>query len=82
LNAPYELIYNLEPDCRELFRVINMNDLMDKAVCCAKAAGRMLAVAAGGENPDIEPVIAKPLAMAALTETYKTICADHMAMVR
>ena len=34
----------------------------------------MLAVACGGEKPDLEPAIAKPLSMAALTETYKSAC--------
>lgn len=73
-SAPYDLIHGLEPYCRELFSVMALHDLMDQAVACAKAAGRMLAVAAGGEAPEIEPVIAKPLAMAAITETYRTMC--------
>lgn len=73
-SAPYDLIHGLEPVAQELFRVIGLHDLMDQSVACAKAAGRMLAVAAGGENPEIEPVIAKPLAMAAMTETYRTVC--------
>lgn len=73
-KAPHELIAALHPVCTEFFRVICLNDLVDQAVACAKAAGRMLAVAAGGEEPEIEPVIAKPLAMAAMTETYRTIC--------
>lgn len=75
-SAPYDLIFGLWPSCRELFRVINMQDLMEQSVASAKAAGRMLAVAAGGDVPDIEPVIAKPLAMSAMTETYKTVCRD------
>jgi hypothetical protein len=49
-----------------------MPDLREQAVACAKAAGRMIAVASVGDEPDIAPVIAKPLAMAAITETYKT----------
>jgi hypothetical protein len=73
-SAPYDLINGLEPSCQRFFRAIDLPDLMDQAVACAKAAGRMLAVAAGGEAPEIEPVIAKPLAMAAITETYRTIC--------
>lgn len=76
-GAPYDLINSLSPVCHEFFMVINMKDLMDQAVACAKAAGRMLAVAAGGEMPEIEPVIAKPLAMAAMTETYKTVCTQE-----
>ncbi len=75
-SAPYDLITALEPSCREFFAAIQLHDLMDQAVACAKAAGRMLAVASGGEMPEIEPVIAKPLAMAAMTETYKTVCKE------
>lgn len=73
-SAPYDLIGGLEPDCDEFFAVLSLADDVDRAVACAKAAGRMLAVAAGGTAPEIEPVIAKPLAMAAITETYKTVC--------
>jgi hypothetical protein len=73
-SAPYDLIDSLTPACNGFFRAIDLPDLMDQAVAVAKAAGRMLAVAAGGEVPEIEPVIAKPLAMAAITETYRTIC--------
>lgn len=75
-SAPYDLIHSLEPACREFFRVMKMGNLMDQSVACAKAAGRMLAVAAGGEEPDLEPVIAKPLAMAAMTDTYRTVCGE------
>jgi hypothetical protein len=76
-SAPYELIASLEPICRDFFKVINLHGWTDQAVACAKAAGRMLALASGGERPEIEPVIAKPLAMAAMTETYKTVCREY-----
>lgn len=77
VSAPYDLINSLAPSCHEFFQVINLNSHMDQAVACAKAAGRMLAVAAGGEVPEIEPVIAKPLAMAAMTDTYRTVCTQE-----
>lgn len=79
-SAPYELIIALEPECRSLFRALGMHDLFDQSVACAKAAGRMLAVAAGGDTPELEPVIAKPLAMAAMTETYRTVCREEMIL--
>lgn len=79
-NAPYDLIVSLEPSARGFFRIIGMMDLMDQAVACAKAAGRMLAVAAGGDAPELEPVIAKPLAMAAMTETYRSHGATGVAV--
>ncbi len=75
-SAPFDLIHSLEPGCREFFKVMRMTNLIDQAVACAKAAGRMLAVAASGEEPDLEPVIAKPLAMAAMTDTYRTVCGE------
>lgn len=77
VNAPTDLIHGLEPYCQAFFSTIHMSSQYDQAVSCAKAAGRMLAVAAGGEVPEIEPAIAKPLAMAAITETYKYVCMDE-----
>jgi hypothetical protein len=79
-SAPYELIAALEPVCRDFLWLIGLDSLVDHSVACAKAAGRMLALASGGERPEIEPVIAKPLAMAAMTETYKTVCREYAAM--
>ena len=77
VNAPLDLVFGIEPFCQHFFDVVRMNSTYDQAVSCAKAAGRMLAVAAGGELPEIEPAIAKPLAMAAITETYKSVCMKH-----
>lgn len=76
VSAPFDLIFSLWPCCRNFFQVIALHDMVDQAVACAKAAGRMLAVAAGGEHPEIEPIVAKPLAMAAMTDTYKTVCRE------
>lgn len=81
VNAPFELINGLEPVCEGFFKIMNLQCHYDQAVATAKAAGRMLAVASGGENPEVEPAIAKPLAMAAITESYKSICIDQNMMV-
>lgn len=78
LTAPYELITMLEPYCAKFFEAIQMNCVEDQAVACAKAAGRMLAITAGGDMPEIEPVIAKPLALSAMTNTYKVNCMDKL----
>jgi hypothetical protein len=77
VNAPLELIYGIEPFCRSFFDAMRIPNQYEQAVCCAKAAGRMLAVASGGEMPELEPAIAKPLAMSAITETYKSVCMDQ-----
>lgn len=72
-NAPVDLVFQIEPYCTGFFEAMNISDPYDQSVACAKAAGRMLAVAAGGQCPDLEPVIAKPLAIAAMTETYRSV---------
>lgn len=76
INAPVDLVRELEPRCLRFFRAIQLSGSYDQAVSCAKAAGRMIAVAAGGDLPEIEPAIAKPLAMSAITESYKYVCMD------
>ncbi len=76
VNAPVSLIREMEPRCLRFFRAIKLTQPYDQSVSCAKAAGRMIAVASGGELPEIEPAIAKPLAMSAMTETYKHVCLD------
>lgn len=76
INAPMELINGMEPYCKSFFRAIKLDGYFEQSVSCAKAAGRMIAVASGGELPEIEPAIAKPLAMSAMTESYKFVCRD------
>lgn len=79
-NPPTALIRDMEPVAFGFFNAIGMFDLEDQAVACAKAAGRMLAIAAGGKKPELEPAIAKPLAMAAITESYKSVCVEYAFM--
>lgn len=81
VNAPIELIFGIEPYCEAFFDTLGIENDYIQAVCCAKAAGRMIAVASGGEVPEIEPAIAKPLAMAAMTETYKSVCMTHEVVI-
>lgn len=73
-NAPVSLVNSVEEICEGFFDAVQLYDYNDQAVCAAKAAGRMLAVACAGKQPDLEPAIAKPLSMSALTETYKSAC--------
>ena len=79
-NAPTSLVMSISKLCDGFFQAINLHDEHDHAVCAAKAAGRMLAVACAGERPELEPAIAKPLAMAALTESYKSSCVEYAAV--
>lgn len=80
VNAPIKLILGIEPYCNSFFSAINFKNQYAQSVCCAKAAGRMVAVAAGGEVPEIEPAIAKPLAMSAITESYKSVCMQQTSI--
>lgn len=79
-NPPSALIRDMEPVCSGFFKAIEMSELSDQAVASAKAAGRMLAIVAGGKKPELEPAIAKPLAMAAITESYKSVCVEYAFM--
>ena len=76
-NAPTLLVNGVEAVSEGFFNAINMYDYNDHAVCAAKAAGRMLAVGCAGDQPELEPPIGKPLAMAALTESYKSACVEY-----
>ena len=80
VSPPVRLIGEIAPICAEFFEVIYMMDDHDQAVAAAKAAGRMLALACAGEKPDLEPAIGKPLAMAAITESYKSACIEYAAV--
>ncbi len=79
-NPPTALIRDMEPLVSGFFNAIEMYELDDQSVACAKAAGRMLAIAAGGKKPELEPAIAKPLAMSAITESYKSVCVEYAFM--
>lgn len=80
LNPPVDLILGIQPYTAEFFEIIGLHDKYAQSVGCAKAAGRMIAVAAGGEVPEMEPAIAKPLAMSAMTETYKSVCMEYQSV--
>lgn len=70
-DPPIDLVESIHPLCNAFFRALSLLQEDERAVCCAKAAGRMLAVVATGDTPDMPHAIAKPLAMAALMETYR-----------
>lgn len=78
LSAPMDLVSEFEPVCDSFFKAMKLMDRPDQAVAAAKAAGRLLAVTSGGDLPEIEPAITKPLAVSAMTDTYKYICMDKM----
>lgn len=77
LDPPVELIEDIKPMCDSFFKALSMMGAEEQAVSCAKAAGRMLAVVASGDTPDMPHDIAKPLAMAALTESYRGLKAMY-----
>lgn len=72
-EPPSTLISGILPFCESFFRAVRAYDPVFQAVACAKAAGRMLAVASGGELPELSPVISKPLALCSMTDSYHSI---------
>ena len=76
-DPPLELINTIRPMCDSFFQKLSIMTVEEQAVSCAKAAGRMLAVVATGDTPDMPHAIAKPLAMAALVESYRGLKAMY-----
>lgn len=77
ITAPHHLVEELEPYCDDFFSAIQMHHSQDQAIACAKASGRLLAIVSGGEIPEIEPAIVKPLAVAAMSDTYKSVYSEN-----
>ena len=77
-DPPSEIVDSIEPYALVFYEMIGLTTLREQAVASAKGAGRMLAIAAGGDNPEMTPVIAKPLAMAALSEMYKFVFTQEL----
>lgn len=61
-TAPH-LIYSLEPSFAVLSERYNLNDYAVRSVAVSKAAGRMIAVASSGKDPEMEHIVARPLAL-------------------
>lgn len=71
-NINADLIRSMEPLALTVLEELHMPDRTNQAIALAKAAGRMVAVAAAGENPDIEHVVARPLALCAMMGAFRT----------
>ncbi len=71
VDPPVDLIEGTKFVCDAYLDFINVKRPLHRAALIAKAAGRMIAVASGGDLPEIEPALAKPLAMMALFESFK-----------
>ena len=80
-DPPTELIESITPLCRDFFSALNLMNGAEQSVACAKAAGRMLAVVACGDTAELPHAIAKPLAMAALMESYRALMALHPGLI-
>jgi len=66
-----DLIRSIEPLALTVLEELNVIDRTNQAIALAKAAGRMVAVAAAGEAPDIEHVVARPLALSAMMGAFR-----------
>lgn len=71
-NPPAALIQAVETSCIVFLDLIAITDFETQAVVLAKSAGRMLALAATGDRPELEAHIAKPLACHAVAETLRS----------
>ncbi len=71
-NPPIALIKAVEGSCLVFLDLINIIDFETQSIVLAKAAGRMLALASTGDDPEIEAHIAKPLACHAMAETLRS----------
>lgn len=70
-EPPYTLVTALEPACSHILKGLGLEELDYQAVACARAAGRLLALAVVGEEPYLPAGVAKPLAVCAMSETYR-----------
>ena len=68
---PMGLVGALEPMCMETLNRYSLNRNVDQAAILSKAAGRMIAVASSGDMPEIEAVVARPIALSAMAGAYK-----------
>lgn len=67
-----DLIRSMEPLALLVLEDLRLIDRTCQAIALAKSAGRMIAVAAAGEHPDIEHVVARPLALSAMMGGFRT----------
>lgn len=66
-----DLLRGIEPLALTVLEEMHMLDRTNQAIALAKAAGRMVAVACAGETPDIEHVVARPLALGAMMGAFR-----------
>lgn len=71
-NPPTALIQAVETSCIVFLDLVGVASFETQAIVLAKSAGRLLALAATGEEPEIEAHIAKPLACHAVAETLRS----------
>ncbi|MBI1327199.1 MAG: hypothetical protein GC136_06110 [Alphaproteobacteria bacterium] len=70
VSPPFHLMFDVESLVTNFFTSAKIEAENEQAVALAKAAGRLLAVMAGGDEPEVTPLIAKPLAVGAMTESF------------
>lgn len=66
-----DLIRSIEPLALTVLEELHVLDRTNQSIALAKAAGRMVAVACAGEAPDIEHVVARPLALQAMMGAFR-----------
>jgi hypothetical protein len=67
---PFAKSESVETVAKPLFQVFKIYDPDLRSMMIAKATGRMMAVAAAGENPDMDPCVVTPLALSSMQGSY------------
>jgi len=67
---PYHKSDAIDAIVQPLFRVFSVYDSDLRSMMIAKATGRMMAVAAAGDNPDMDVCVVTPLALSSMQGSY------------
>jgi len=67
---PYQKSDELDVLAQPLFRIFSIYDSDLRSMLIAKATGRMMAVAAAGDNPDMDVCVVTPLVLSSMQGSY------------
>jgi len=68
--VPYSKVESIDTIAQPLFRIFKVYDPDLRSMMVAKATGRMMAVAAAGDNPDMDACVVTPLALSSMQGSY------------
>jgi hypothetical protein len=68
--VPYHKSDSVNLIAKPLFQIFKVYDPDLRSMMVAKATGRMMAVAAAGDNPDMDACVVTPLALSSMQGSY------------